>query len=504
MSMVSTVRAQSEYYFPLPPQVSATGDSGSNANSANSSPRAKVNHSRQYTVGFLADEERVPQPTLLAPSRGSPSLSSKPSSPRHAHKRSAAVSHDFGLDKGFIEKLHQSSGHGSSNPLYSLQSPALTFASSTSSLPLQSTYSLVSSTTSLPDTSVVGGTAQPKVAFVISGNVTANNAQHHYQPTGPAEGEKRPTKHKKMKSWAGNLIRFRSSRKEVKKQPHIMEVDCLPNFTSSSYVPTEELRQPSTGCSSPSEPEPIIDLDAALGPFRTPHALSTLSNSSDGLFSFHQQHRRSESAPEISQAPGVRGMKRKMGPVVEEESIAESVEESASSSVVSLVSSSRLSTKSSGYSRNYKNALSALSAASLNSHNSSQASLISDGAVISKHNPPASTKVAARDTTTDGHKSSGLVTPQKSNDDSIMTIRPIKSKSNTVVASQFDLGEPGPEIRMSLDSMNMSIPSSPSKSYKPSRSQDSLASSNSLRKRNMAKRAWRWVRNRVSGDSLQG
>jgi hypothetical protein len=85
-----------------------------------------------------------------------------------------------------------------------------------------------------------------------------------------------------------------------------------------------------------------------------------------------------------------------------------------------------------------------------------------------------------------------------------MTIRRIKSKSNTVVASQFDLGEPGPEIRMSLDSMNMSIPSSPSKSYKPSRSQDSLASSNSLRKRNMAKRAWRWVRNRVSGDSLQG
>lgn len=568
MSMVSTLSAQQpEYHFPLLSQTASSGDS----HGSNFSPRANANHSRQYTVGFLADEQKMQQSALLAPSRGSLSVSAKPSSARHAHKRSAAVSHDFthdfGLDRATIEKLHQSGGGGGgpagspagqthSNAIYSLQSPALTFSSSSSSLPFQSTNSLVSSNTSLPDTIAEDSSknkgdvqlqqpeksqksqTQPKVSFALTSNLRSSSSYRSHLGSGVDNcvisndvvqcDDRRPmTRHKKMKSWAGNLIRFRSSSKKdsKKQQAHMMGAtdNNFTNFTSSSYVPAEELHQPATDVSSPREPEPRIDLDAALGPFRTPHTLGSVSNSSDGFFSFNQHHRRSESAPEISQAPGIRGMKRKMGPVMEEDSIEEAADGDNSSSVVSLVSSSRLSTKSSGYSRNYKNALCALSAASLNSYNSSQSSLncnsscsdsdsqretLSSSSSKKKHVDDSTTAVA--DTIigeiNENVKRSDNISfhyLQTSVDDSIATITPSQSKrTKSIVSDPIDFGEPGPEIRMSLDSVNMSISSVHSKSNRTWRSQDSISSS-IIGKHNMAKRAWRWVRNRVSGDSLQ-
>lgn len=453
----------------------------------------------------MTDER--PQPTLLAPKAAEVTQSA----PRHAHKRSAAVSHDFGLDKSVLEPLQAEAQQGpqqqqqqdSSAALSSLRLPVPTFASSSSSLPLQSAYSLASSSTSsLQDTNPKNG--QPLVSFAVNRDKPQTSSEQHVLQS------KRHSRHKKVKSWAGNLIKLRSSKRDAKnskQQPGIVETpEMLHQFTSSYVTNTTRNNKNDPGPII----EPMIDLDAALGPFRTPQALSSQMNSTinstDGLFSFHhQQHRRSESAPEIS--PGILGMKRKMGPLLEEDSIEESVEESASSSAISLVSSSRLSAKRTGYSRSYKTALSALSAASLGSHGSaasSQTSLVDRTVAI----PPVVVRPATPSDTT--------ASPRRSNDDSIMTILPVsqqpsahldKQQEVNFVSSEktrfFSLGEPGPEVRISLDSVNMSIPSSPAKSYKGRRSQDSHSSSSISMRRNVAKRAWRWVRNKVSGDSLQ-
>ena len=82
----------------------------------------------------------------------------------------------------------------------------------------------------------------------------------------------------------------------------------------------------------PFPPTPIIDLDAALGPFKTPSSPLSVSNSSKfwSLTSHIGTHRRTESAPEIrglgletsfvsEKTSIMRGLKRKMSVIDEEE-----------------------------------------------------------------------------------------------------------------------------------------------------------------------------------------
>lgn len=169
------------------------------------------------------------------------------------------------------------SGNSLSNSFYALQSPTLTFASSSSSsLPMQSSSSL-------------------------------SSAEMETELKPPSK----PTKHKKVKSLA-NLFR-RKKHQEVVLEPSFHNTEDLV-FHSSSYVSTDiidhTLNLP--------EPEALIDLDAALNPFKVP------------------AHRRTESAPEAS----IRRMPKHHDETIleEEEDTVVMGQQAASMSTISLAS----------------------------------------------------------------------------------------------------------------------------------------------------------------------
>lgn len=142
---------------------------------------------------------------------------------KHAHRRSAAISHEFSLDLPQLNlpQLNARSSKGSlvSGSPYSLQSPTLTFASSSSSLESQS-----------HSHKTLKNEAFKKVQFV--------------EP-----------KHKKVKSWAGLFSRR-------------VDIPEDSDFYSSSYVSTD---LPNNMLHLSLEPEtPLIDLDLALCPFDKP------------------------------------------------------------------------------------------------------------------------------------------------------------------------------------------------------------------------------------------
>lgn len=152
-------------------------------------------------------------------------------------------------------------------------------------------------------------------------------------------------RHKKVKSWAGSLIKLRSSKES---KPANEPTPTSGIFQSSSYV----VPDPSKPVVDEMPAEPLIDLDAAL------------SSSLDDM-SKNSAHRRSESAPEN----GFRGVLRPKGSdsILEEEEEEEEEEEppkhrnpltsqsaaSSSLSVNSTASSSVNRERGSRYTRNY-------------------------------------------------------------------------------------------------------------------------------------------------------
>lgn len=259
-----------EFSFPL------RQSPGLGAQQPFASHKQTMTHSRSYT-GIEIPELTTPPSKPASPFGSLPSANStqalKANNPhrKHAHKRSAAISQDFNMpgqspplglpsSKSFpcLDMPPPLNAHlsGSSlnnslnNSLYALQSPTLTFASSSSSsLPMQSSSSISSNDTD---------EQQPKEVPI----------------------QTKPVKHKKVKSLV-NFFRKKNhstTTEEIIPEPAFRDSE-EPVFYSSSYVSTAELDH---GMHLP-EPEAVIDLDEALSPFNMPTSF---------------MHRRTESAPD--------------------------------------------------------------------------------------------------------------------------------------------------------------------------------------------------------------
>jgi hypothetical protein len=313
MATLVVEMSQPEYSFPLKPRTQS--------------------HSRKYTV----DLGTGPQVGAGGGSSvGGALLTAQPGSRRgrHSHKRSGAISHDFGTDGGGVLNLSSPSPTFSTKSAFGSEhrspygtSPALTFTSSNSSLPHQSAVSLAISDGSC-DTPAEPAAKQ--VSFADEQQTRTQAVQTQQEPVrvrseamsdGPrATSGDRRRRHKKVKSWAGGFLRLHLHRKTVaatssSERPGLPDspvvTAMVDDFRSSSYIPA----QASVMCDE-DVASPVIDLDAALGPFKTPTMLRASQTASE-LFSFSFSHRRTESAPEYVLSRG--GVKRKMGPVVEEE-----------------------------------------------------------------------------------------------------------------------------------------------------------------------------------------
>ena len=354
MSMVETItkhQIPTEFSFPLRPNAD-------NSNPASTyTPSRTSNHSRQYT-GIQIDfplPDTTDNNTLKPPT-------AKSAHRKHAHRRSAAISHDFSIDQLDIPGLKPTSF--ALAPSISLDNH-LSGPSSSGSAPSKATNSPYgnhsnSASTSTPhlapapfSKSTPSLTSSPEfksrkvVQFAPditeidkSENVDDNTdietpitpptlaaSPHFIEPTispAPITDKLAPAvKHKKVKSWAGNFIKFRSHKKDTTKvslhnnsgfadkQPALendsicKSVELSPStlnssgsqspkfFNSSSYVSTVDVSDSalmSLAISTPEPAEPLIDLDAALGPFRTPKSFKGSQ--------FEISHRRTESAPE--------------------------------------------------------------------------------------------------------------------------------------------------------------------------------------------------------------
>lgn len=349
MSSILTVDAnpQHQYYFPLP----KTHRSSSFGETSSSKKPVWANHSRQYTV-CLGAPVAIDAGTDAGSSRSQHQHKSSDSHPHrtHAHRRSAAISHDFTAEwknnpqasslpspsqgQSITATTNTSTNSNSlavpdssictSTPstVYSLQSPALTFTSSSSSLPGQS----VSSATSLDSPKMVQfahqttsttTNSQSASETAISRPVSlSKNSSSDSLPSLPSSG-KRTGRHEKVKSWAGSVIRFSRHNdhkiKEHKSQelPYAQSVESSSSeggakspeseLFSSSYVSRDDLHPSQSAAYFVVEPEPLIDLDLALAP------------TTDGS-------RRSDSGSD-----GVKNLRNKMGAV--EEAVTEEEEE---------------------------------------------------------------------------------------------------------------------------------------------------------------------------------
>lgn len=385
-----------DFCFPLRPEGPSSSPTRKNATN---------NHSRQYTGIQLPFPIKSSDISPPPPFQGFPELTTESSTKalkanaphrKHAHRRSAAISHDFQIpDKGLALVNKPSSPSSSPKSLapsislemppskqnFSLQSSraslsssscgstsnnpqpptAVLASSSCSSLPLQES-SLLSSNECLDtgDQHPKPHFRKPRVQFASEVTeidkipdylapvpVTPTSFEHlqlpdndneqllqlpQRQPMTPPQTP--PKKHRRVKSWAGSFIKFRSSKKDTKteKRKSAVEIDStrkseesvfslpvpqrfeqpspassgspLPEFHSSSYVSTADISDSALlSLAITSEPAiPLIDLDAALGPFRTPK----LSNSFR-VPQFEISHRRTESAPEAVLEQGPNG-----------------------------------------------------------------------------------------------------------------------------------------------------------------------------------------------------
>lgn len=183
--------------------------------------------------------------------------------------------------------------------MYALQSPALTFASSSSSSSSSSSLPLNETPASQP----------PKPTRVQFADELE-----------PSSIELNKPRHTKVKSWGGTFLKFRrqddDSDENETDEIEFSDIDDIADLAilappesppcyheptsfnySSSYIDSSQLvgnpivapAAPGVAVTVNSIAEPVIDLDAALGPFRTP----SFKNSP-----FEISHRRTESAPE--------------------------------------------------------------------------------------------------------------------------------------------------------------------------------------------------------------
>lgn len=356
MSMVETItkhQIPTEFSFPLRPDAD-------NLNHPNiNTPSRTSNHSRQYTgiqldlplpLNTNNDKNDVKPPT------------SKSSHRKHAHRRSAAISHDFSLEQPNLlspkplsfalapsislddhslkahdpvsdtnKVINSPYGNYSSSALNSsFHLPSAQFSKSTPSLTSSPEFKSKKVVQFSPDIKEI----QKPITFDDNEKKIVSSPLHFSEcpiiesniRPGPKSEKVAPVaKHKKVKSWAGSFIKFRSNKKDgakvnnnvstadKKRSSIALENDSLrkslelspstlnssnssnspKNFTSSSYVSTADVSDSATVsfAISLSEPaEPLIDLDAALGPFRTPKSFKDSQ--------FQPSHRRTESAPE--------------------------------------------------------------------------------------------------------------------------------------------------------------------------------------------------------------
>lgn len=551
--MVSTAVTSSqiptEFCFPLRPD----GPSSSSPTRRNQSNF----HSRQYTgiqIPFpvkASDISPVEPPSFADAAKASaPSEASKSSlkagAPhrKHAHRRSAAISHDFQVSDTGLALVSKSSSQSPalqlpptlapsisldmSPPKYNLNHP---LSRGPAASPAGSPYNLVptlasSSCSSLPlqaspstwenvpaDEQPKPHSKKPRVQFAsevteidkfvdfgsspVTPVTSIPSETGQELPPSPQAGtpgtpgtppQTPPKKHKKVKSWAGSFIKFRSSKKEGKTENkpetkknavetgssrksedsvfslqapalEAPEPSTPPpfEFHSSSYVSTANISDSALlSLAITSEPEePLIDLDAALGPFRTPKLGGSVR-----MPEFEIAHRRTESAPEaVLESTGrprfSSAMKRRVNSVAvdTEDTILE--EEEDSTGAVGLQPAAWVS------------------AASLVS-NTSTASTRDRARLTRNFNSltlgPLKAATSADDAQPINQLSPILSPPQSETLDSLQVPPRISVETDSVCSvpeSQsdvFDFGEPGPEVRTSIDrvSINKHVPAAAS------------------------------------------
>lgn len=377
MSMVSTIAPHHQVdlitpTFSFPPQRSLSDAS-----------RPHSRHNRNGSVNVLSLEPSVAMfgdsdHTLEMPNAEPKSKRSTGRRGAHAHRRSAAISHDLGDFKLALPSTPQrpktmyslQTGSGAdSPPQYGLHPNA-----SDSSLQLsvdnidlsisnpkprtqRVSFADVKVVTNDGDVHLSGANEPTSTAsvhrVVSSRSFDSSEVMSQVDKLDETDDKSKRPRHKRVRSWAGNLIRFGAKKDERSKStfntPSSMlskiddlEIPSVPNNSHSTMrtpSPASSLRNVSpvvlpkitlnensqSPASSPvtserrytwSESEaPLIDLDAALSPFRK----SLHLDSEFGSNPFFSSHKRSESAPESVIAQGLRGLKaKKMGAVVEE------------------------------------------------------------------------------------------------------------------------------------------------------------------------------------------
>ncbi|KAK9331108.1 hypothetical protein V1520DRAFT_96139 [Lipomyces starkeyi] len=309
-----------------------------------------LHHARHESASFSC----APCPSLSLPPVAEPKQRSP--SRTHAHRRSAAVSHDFLADlkhdrilSSSVPALHSPDERlGERDGLPS--PPASPCRSSSVSLASSSAASLASvSSASTSPPSRLKVMFSPSVEFIPSHSSTTSTsttttitaAQGSADLTdelAPPIDQPQPDKRRShKKSWS--FIRFRRRSAETEDENEDDDEDDDDDIVVPPPRPATPPRASHARTTHyftrSGTPEPMIDLDAALGPAGTPPLLSGTWSSGGTM------HRRSESAPEmlawtgtksvdfrtfsssIARVDGSRGMKRKMAAVVEVEESAE-------------------------------------------------------------------------------------------------------------------------------------------------------------------------------------
>lgn len=190
----------------------------------------------------------------------------------------------------------------------------------------------------------------------------APNKSESTSDSSPSTGKKKKKNKKKVKNWAGNILgkgKLKNSKrhhKSPKRSPTPPltrpenaapgEYEWVATSWNESYVmlpvdTSPNLDAPKVAVSG-GQDSPVIDLDAALGPFKTPAAGSSAANlaaarrrrmhSSGGRGSTGYFHRRSESMPEMQLFALEEDEDRTMEDVFEEEEEEDSSEDSSDDS----------------------------------------------------------------------------------------------------------------------------------------------------------------------------
>lgn len=288
----------------MPAMTIERGDSGTASQSSESSEASALSTASTLASSVGAD------------------VSSRTASPRkHAHRRSAAVSCDFDAQVMF-NKHDYLPPNPHKQPATALAPPQL---AEPTPIKMQSPKRDVAFIEP-PRLGSPPRMASPSVSEQSSSSQLSSSQVSSRSVSPSKSSSPKKNRHKKVRSWAGSLIKFRSSsslRKGKSPMHNTPGMDVSedrpcqsptmssPTLHSSSYIATNDpFYCPGAGSPegspSPSAKEfETIDLDAALYPLTLPPSHSRF-------------HRRSESAPEALLDPS-RGMKRKIRALVGED-----------------------------------------------------------------------------------------------------------------------------------------------------------------------------------------